>query len=228
MSRIFIVEDDIGIREMYEMALEDEFETVCFERAETMLEYIKDNHCDLILLDLMLPGMDGLQAMKIIKENDETKHIPVIIASAKGEEMNKVIGLDSGADDYLAKPFGMKELIARIKVHIRKNAVDKPADIITIGDITVNDEAHTVVVGGNDVVLTLKEYNLLKLLMQNEDKVIDRIEILKKVWNYDYVGETRTLDMHVKSLRSKISKFTDKQYINTVRGIGYKFSSKEN
>lgn len=228
MSKIFIVEDDIGIREMYEMALEDEFETVSFERAETMLEYIKENHCDLIIMDLMLPGMDGLRAMRIIKENKETENIPVIIASAKGDEMNKVIGLDSGADDYLAKPFGMKELIARIKVNLRKNATDKPVDIITIGDITINDEAHTVIVNDNLVVLTLKEYNLLKLLMQNQDKVIDRIEILKKVWNYDYVGETRTLDMHVKSLRSKIGKFTDKQYINTIRGIGYKFSSDEN
>ena len=183
----------------------------------------KHGKCDIIILDLMLPGMNGLEALKRLKHTDGTRNIPVIIVSAKGDEKDKVQGLNLGADDYIAKPFGMLELIARVKANIRKTAVTG-VDVVTVGEITVNNAEHRVLVEGNEVQLTLKEYKLLKLLMERCDNVVTREQILSAVWDYDYFGETRTLDMHIKSLRSKLAQFTDVQYIHTVRGVGYKFS----
>ena len=171
----------------------------------------------------MLPGMNGLEALKRLKHTDGTRNIPVIIVSAKGDEKDKVQGLNLGADDYIAKPFGMLELLARVKANIRKTAVTG-VDVVTVGEITVNNAEHRVLVEGNEVQLTLKEYKLLKLLMERCDNVVTREQILSAVWDYDYFGETRTLDMHIKSLRSKLAQFTDVQYIHTVRGVGYKFS----
>lgn len=223
--KVFVVEDDDSIRGLYEIAFQDKFDCKSFVRAEDMFEALKKETCDIIILDLMLPGMDGLTALSKLKENIDTKNIPVIIASAKGDENIKVRGLDAGADDYLAKPFGMLELIARVKANLRKTGAKKSDDdIISYGDIKINNAEHIVYVNDNIVPLTLKEYNLLSLLMKNIDCVVSREVILNQVWDYDYVGETRTLDMHIKSLRSKIGEFTDKQYITTIRGVGYKFS----
>lgn len=225
-NRIFVVEDDSSIRDMYEMAFDSqEFEVTSFVCAEDMLETLGKSKCDLVLMDLMLPGMDGMEAIQKLKANIIYRDIPVIIVSAKGDEDNKVKGLDIGADDYLAKPFGMHELVARVKANLRKskiNSINEQA--LEYGEISINDKEHIVAVKGNVVALTLKEYNLLKLLMENTDNVVLRDDILAKVWDYDYFGETRTLDMHIKSLRSKLAVFTDKQYIHTVRGVGYKFS----
>ena len=231
MSRhkIFVVEDDRSISGLYEIAFDkDEFEVVCFEKAEGMLDaFEKGDTCDVIILDLMLPGMSGLDALKILKEGEDTKSIPVIIVSAKGDEKDKVEGLNLGADDYIAKPFGMLELIARVKANIRKSAIGA-GEIISIGEITINNSEHEVTVAGHNVQLTLKEYKLLKLLMEKCNNVVTREKILNAVWDYDYVGETRTLDMHIKSLRSKIAQSTDIPYIHTVRGVGYKFSKSVN
>ena len=223
--KIFVVEDDRSISGLYEIAFDsEEFEVECFERAEDMLRVVaKHGKCDIIILDLMLPGMNGLEALKRLKHTDGTRNIPVIIVSAKGDEKDKVQGLNLGADDYIAKPFGMLELIARVKANIRKTAVTG-VDVVTVGEITVNNAEHRVLVEGNEVQLTLKEYKLLKLLMERCDNVVTREQILSAVWDYDYFGETRTLDMHIKSLRSKLAQFTDVQYIHTVRGVGYKFS----
>ena len=223
--KVFVVEDDDSIRGLYEIAFQDKFECKSFVKAEDMFEALKKESCDIIILDLMLPGMDGLKALSLLKENVDTKNIPVIIASAKGDENIKVRGLDAGADDYIAKPFGMLELIARVKANLRKTGAKKNDDgILSYGDIRINNAEHTVYVNDNVVPLTLKEYNLLTLLMKNIDCVVSREVILSEVWDYDYVGETRTLDMHIKSLRSKLGVYTDKQYITTVRGVGYKFT----
>ena len=227
INRIFVVEDDTSIRDLYEMAFDtNEFEVVSFDCAEAMFESLNKTRCDLILMDLMLPGMDGISAIERLKANVSYKDIPVIIVSAKGDEDNKVKGLDVGADDYLSKPFGMHELVARVRANLRKvKSMQIAEKNIEFGDISINDKEHVVLVNGNIVSLTLKEYNLLKLLMENIDNVVLRDEILLKVWDYDYFGETRTLDMHIKSLRSKLGAHTDKQYIVTVRGVGYKFTS---
>ena len=227
--KIFVVEDDVKISGLYEIALtNDEFEVVRFDKAEAMFDaFEKGETCDIIMLDLMLPGMNGLDALKILKATESTKSIPVIIVSAKGDERDKVEGLNLGADDYIAKPFGMLELIARVRANIRKSAMGG-GEIISIGEITINNSEHEVTVAGHHVQLTLKEYKLLKSLMEKCNNVVTREKILSAVWDYDYVGETRTLDMHIKSLRSKIAQFTPVQYIHTVRGVGYKFSKSGN
>lgn len=224
--KVFVVEDDESIRGLYEIAFADKFDCKSFVCAEDMFKALDTETCDIIILDLMLPGMDGLKALSLLKSNSKTKEIPVIIASAKGDENIKVRGLDAGADDYLAKPFGMLELIARVKANLRKTGVKKTEeDILEYSDVRINNSEHVVYVNGQTVALTLKEYNLLALLMKNVDCVVKRETILSEVWDYEYVGETRTLDMHIKSLRSKLAAYSDKQLISTIRGVGYKFCS---
>ena len=224
---IYVVEDDAGVMGLYAMALENAgFEFCGFNCAEDMFaKLVEGKRCDLIILDIMLPGMSGLEALGKLKRNADFAAIPVIIASAKDDEKNKIDGLDAGADDYVAKPFSMNELVARIRANLRKSTatLEKDADKLAYGDIEINDREHEVHVNGQLVQLTLKEYNLLHLLMENIDTVVKRDRILSVVWDYDYVGETRTLDMHIKSLRSKLGEKTDKPYIATVRGVGYKF-----
>lgn len=224
---IYVVEDDAGIMGLYAMALENAgFEFCGFNNAEDMFAKLGEGkRCDLIILDIMLPGMSGLEALGKLKRNADFASIPVIIASAKDDEKNKIGGLDAGADDYVAKPFSMNELVARIRANLRKTPApsEKDTDKLVYGDIEINDREHEVRVNGQLVQLTLKEYNLLHLLMENIDTVVKRDRILSVVWDYDYVGETRTLDMHIKSLRSKLGEKTDKPYIATVRGVGYKF-----
>ena len=222
--KVFVVEDDESIRGLYEIAFQDKFDCSSFVRAEDMFEALKSKLPDIIILDLMLPGMDGLQALSLLKQDAQTRDIPVIIASAKGDESVKVRGLDAGADDYIAKPFGMLELIARVKANLRKSGVRKSdEDLIECGSVKINNAEHVVYIDNQAVNLTLKEYNLLALLVKNADCVVTRERILSEVWDYEYVGETRTLDMHVKSLRSKLAEYSDKQFITTIRGVGYKF-----
>ena len=225
-KRIYVVEDDPSIRGLYEMALDEaQFDVSCFVTAEEFFDALGKGSCDLAILDVMLPGMSGLDALRRLKSQSETADIPVIIASAKGDEQAKVDGLEIGADDYLAKPFGMKELVARIRANLRKHGPAAASVApLSVGEITINDKEHEVYVNGEPVQLTLKEYNLLHLLMENADKVVTREELLSKVWGYDYFGETRTLDMHVKSLRRKLADSGAVKCISTVRGVGYKFS----
>ena len=222
--KVFVVEDDESIRGLYEIAFQDKFECSSCVRAEDMFDALKTKTPDIIILDLMLPGMDGLQALSILKQDSQTRDIPVIIASAKGDESVKVRGLDAGADDYIAKPFGMLELIARVKANLRKSGSRKSdEDLIECGLVKINNAEHVVYIDNKVVNLTLKEYNLLALLVKNADCVVTRERILSEVWDYEYFGETRTLDMHVKSLRSKLAEYSDKQFITTIRGVGYKF-----
>lgn len=222
---IYAVEDDESIRDLYLYTFRNiDFDVETFECAEDMLKTIETRVPDIILMDVMLPGMDGISAVKEIRSNNKYDNVAIIVISAKGDEMNKVKGLDAGADDYLAKPFGVLELVARVKANIRKNHSPKAdKNILAYDEIVLNVDEHTVMVNNKPIVLTLKEFNLLRLLMENIDNVVKRETILNDVWGYEYYGETRTLDMHIKSLRSKIAANTDVQYIHTIRGVGYKF-----
>lgn len=219
---IYAVEDDESIKDLYKYTFESlGYDCRTFENAEDMIEKFKEQPCNVILMDVMLPGMDGIVAVRKIRELSQ--NVPIIIVSAKGDEINKVRGLDAGADDYQAKPFGVLELVARVKANLRKQIVQRDDNVSYLcGEIYLKNDEHVVTVGGKELSLTLKEYNLLKLLMSRVDTVVSREVILNEVWGYDYYGETRTLDMHIKSLRSKLAQLTDKQYIETVRGIGYK------
>lgn len=221
---IFIVEDEDNIRELLRCTLEAfSYHVRCFSEAETMLQAAAADKPDLVLLDIMLPGLDGVTALKALKADALTADIPVIMLTAKSSEPEKVISLDAGADDYITKPFGVLELSARIRAVIRrhKKPVPKPA-VITYKDIVINNEKHSITVDGKAVVLTLKEYELLYLLMDNPDKVISREDLLIAVWGYEFAGESRTLDMHIKTLRQKLGDNADNpQYIRTVRGVGY-------
>ena len=221
---VFVVEDDDSIRGLYELAFQDKFDCKSFVTAESMFVALNKQIPDIIILDLMLPGMDGLSALTMLKQDAHTRDIPVIIASAKGDESVKVRGLDAGADDYIAKPFGMLELIARVKANLRKAGLKRTEEeLIECGEVKINNAEHVVYVNNNAVSLTLKEYNLLSLLVKNADCVVTREKILAEVWDYEFVGETRTLDMHIKSLRSKLAEYSDRQSILTIRGVGYKY-----
>lgn len=219
---IYAVEDDDSIRDLYKYTFEPlGYECIAFETAEEMIDKFKEQPCSIILMDVMLPGMDGISAVRKIREMSQ--NIPIIVVSAKGDEINKVRGLDAGADDYLSKPFGVLELVARVKANLRKQiSMYDDNKTYVCGEIVLKNNEHVVKINNQEVSLTLKEYNLLKLLMSRVDTVVSREVILNEVWGYDYFGETRTLDMHIKSLRYKIAEFTPKQYIETVRGIGYK------
>ena len=225
-KRIFITEDEEDIREVIKCTLESfSYEIQAFESAEECLEETKKNLPDLILMDIMLPGMDGITALEKLKSQKETQSIPVIMLTAKSSEVDKVTGLDKGADDYVTKPFGVLELAARVRAALRKSeAYQKKSEVLTLGGITLDADKRTVTKNGEPVELTLKEFELLRLLMENKDRVLPRETLLDEIWGYDYVGETRTLDMHVRTLRGKLGDNGETQrYIKTVRGVGYRF-----
>ena len=225
-KRIFITEDEEDIREVIKCTLESfSYEIQAFENAEEGLEETKKNLSDLILMDIMLPGMDGITALEKLKSQKETQSIPVIMLTAKSSEVDKVTGLDKGADDYVTKPFGVLELAARVRAALRKSeAYQKKSEVLTLGGITLDADKRTVTKNGEPVELTLKEFELLRLLMENKDRVLPRETLLDEIWGYDYVGETRTLDMHVRTLRGKLGDNGETQrYIKTVRGVGYRF-----
>lgn len=217
---IFAVEDENAIQDLYTYALENEFNCRCFDNGELFFETLAKIIPDLILLDVMLPGNDGFEILSRLKSETSTSHIPVIMVSAKGDEISKVKGLNMGADDYIAKPFGILELIARIKANLRKN--DKTVvDGITYKDIVIDFLKHQVIVNGIQIKTTLKEYDLLCLLCANAEKVQERDIIFDKVWGEHYVAETRTLDIHINEIRKKISAAKSEVSIKTIRGVGY-------
>lgn len=225
---VFVVEDDENIREIIRCALESCGLAVRgFEDAVEMFGAIVKDTPDLILLDLMLPKMDGLDALKRLKADVRYSHIPVLILTAKSSEIDKVTGLDLGADDYITKPFGVLELMARVRATLRRST-GLPESEVTCSarGLCLDPVRHEVKLHGKQVNLTLKEFELLHLLMVNAGRVITRNEILDKVWGYGYTGETRTLDMHIRSLRQKLGDSVEKEgFITTVRGIGYKFNA---
>ena len=176
----------------------------------------------------MLPEIDGLEVCKEIRRNEETSDIPVMMITAKGEEFDKVLGLELGADDYITKPFSIRELMARVKALLRRSNVKKEENIIKFGDVVVNFKTRDVIKGTQNVELTLKEFELLKLLIKNKGNILTRELLLDKIWGYEYIGETRTVDVHIRHLRKKIeSDDKNPQYIQTIRGVGYKFTSNE-
>ena len=217
---IYCVEDDNAIRDLMLYTLgASGFQAKGFPDSTFFWQAMTEEKPELILLDIMLPGEDGITILKKLRAGAATANIPIIIATAKGSEFDKVIGLDTGADDYLVKPFGMMEMVARIKAVMRRTA-PKTDQVLTCGDIVLDETRHIVTVDGKQVVLTLKEYELLKLLMENAGQVFTRDILLSRIWGQDYLGETRTVDVHIGTLRTKLAKGGEK--IETVRGVGYK------
>ena len=217
---IFCVEDDNGIRDLMIYTLHAAgFEAKGFTCGDDLFDALLTEQPQLILLDIMLPGEDGLSILKKLRLQPVTKEIPIIMATARGTEYDKVIGLDLGADDYLAKPFGMMEMISRIKAVLRRTNPVETATYIKIGNLELNLETYVVIADGVRVPLTLKEYNLLRTFMENPRRVFTRDQLLEQVWGMDYVGETRTVDVHIGTLRTKLEECGN--YIKTVRGVGY-------
>jgi len=217
---IFAVEDDAAIQELYTYSLENEFECRCFDDGASFFDALANSAPDLILLDIMLPGDDGFTILSRLKKEKATSHIPVIMVSAKGEEVSKVKGLNMGADDYIAKPFGVLELVARIKANLRKSG-NNAAESVIYKDISIDRSKHRIIVNGSQIQTTLKEYNLLGLLCEYAEKVQEREIIFREVWGGDFIGETRTLDFHIKELRKKLNENGSEAVIQTIRGVGY-------
>lgn len=223
MTMIYCVEDDKSIREIEMYTLQSTgFETKGFEDGHSFFEKLKEEKPDLILLDVMLPDEDGISILTKLKKNPDTSDIPVIIASAKGEEYDKIKGLDTGADDYLAKPFGMMEMISRIKAVLRRS-IHAVSSNLTSGNIEMDLNSHIVKVNGEQVDLTLKEYELLKLFISHPGIVYSREALLNKIWEVEYYGETRTVDVHIRTLRSKLKEEGNR--ITTVHGVGYRYEA---
>ncbi len=220
---IYLVEDDKAIRELIVYTLENTgFVAKGFESGRELYTALDQQKPELILLDIMLPYEDGISILKNIRQNFAYSNIPVIMLTAKGTEYDRVIGLDNGADDYISKPFGMMELISRVKAVLRRSAPVATSHKYTFGGITLDTKAHSVTSNGTAVVLTLKEFELLELLMKNAGNVLTREILLEKIWGFEYDGETRTVDVHIRTLRSKLGDSAD--VIDTVRGVGYRIS----
>ncbi len=218
---IYVVEDDRGIRELVVYTLQGTgFDAAGFEDAAGFDAACRKEKPALVLLDIMLPGEDGLAVLRRLRANSETARLPVILVTAKGTEYDKVVGLDGGADDYIAKPFGMMELVSRVKALLRRAAPEKDEELYTAGPVSLNVRAHTVRVDGAPVELTVKEFELLRLLMKRAGSVLTRDELLSAIWGYDFDGETRTVDVHIRTLRAKLGAAGDR--IETVRGVGYR------
>lgn len=215
---IYVVEDDMAIRNLVSYALTEKgYEVKSFEDGLTIVDIIRENPCELLLLDLMLPGRDGVSILKEIREFSD---VPVIILTAKTDEFDRVLGLESGADDYITKPFSILELLSRVKAILRR-VKKEDSDHLSYKNLTINTKKRTVRVDDELIELTYKEFEMLNLFMNNIGNVITREDFLLKIWGYDYQGETRTVDVHIASLRSKLKDCG--KYISTVRNLGYKF-----
>ena len=224
---IYCVEDDSSIRELMVYTLQASgFEACGFQDGAAFWNTMKEKKPELVILDIMLPGEDGISILKKLRTSPVTEEIPVIMATAKDSEYDTIIGLDSGADDYLSKPFGMMEMVSRIKAVLRRSTPKKKQKQIQCGRIVIDEGKHTVTVNDRLISLTLKEYELLKLLAENTGQVFTRDILLASVWGADFVGETRTVDVHIGTLRTKLDECGD--MIKTVRGVGYKIEGQEN
>ena len=220
METIYIVEDDINIREIERYALKNSgFEVEEFESGAEFFKRLENHMPELVILDIMLPDEDGMSILAKIRGDKRTAKVPVIMVTAKTTELDKVKGLDSGADDYITKPFGVMELISRVKALLRRTRDVEVETQMKYGEIVVDDDKHAVKVSGNPCELTYKEYELLKYLIKNKGIVISRDKLLSKVWGFEYEGETRTVDAHIKTLRQKLGDAGN--YIKTVRNVGY-------
>lgn len=220
MTWIYIVEDDQNIREIESFALKNSgYNIMDFECAKDFYKKIADKVPSLIVLDIMLPDEDGLEVLKKLRSTPATRKVPIILVTAKTTELDKVKGLDMGADDYITKPFGVMELISRVKAVLRRTEGMEEEKILSLGDVKVDDEKHAVYIEDQLCDLTYKEYQLLKLLMINSGIVMSRDIIMERIWGADFEGESRTLDMHIKTLRQKLKDAN--VTIKTVRNVGY-------
>ncbi len=226
-DRVLIIDDEEHIVELIRYNLESEgYATLIAYNGKDGIMLADKEKPSLILLDVMLPEMNGLKVCKKLRQNDETKNIPIIMLTAKSEEVDKIVGLELGADDYITKPFSIRELLARIKAVLRRSPVElKDIDVFDFNDVHVDFAKHKVKKNKEKIDLTLKEFELLEILIKNRGEVLKRDYLLEKIWGYGYVGETRTVDVHIRHLRKKLEQ-DDKnpQFIETVRGIGYRFN----
>jgi len=228
-ERIIIAEDDESIRRLLEVALAGHgYMPLGFGSAEDALHEMERTPPDLVIFDIMMEGLDGIEALRRMREIEPLRHIPVIMLTARDTELDKVVGLDAGADDYITKPFGVLELCARVRANLRRTSGPKEPEatpaICTVGVLTLNSATREAHLTDISLELTFKEFELLKLLMEHQDRAISRDELLSRVWGDDYCGETRTLDIHIATLRGKLRDLdSDTQYIKTVRGVGYRF-----
>ncbi|MDD5936167.1 MAG: response regulator transcription factor [Clostridiales bacterium] len=218
---IFIVEDDANIREIEGYALKNSgFDVKCFELSTDLYQALEKELPQLILLDIMLPNEDGLSILTNLRKDKRTKSIPIMMVTAKTSEMDKVKGLDQGADDYITKPFGIMELVSRVKALLRRAGAVQLDSNLEFNGVVMNVEKHTVTVKDVRCELTYKEFELLRYLLENQGIVLSRDRIMERVWGFDYEGETRTVDMHIKTLRQKLGE--SGEIIKTVRNVGYK------
>lgn len=234
LKTILAVDDEEHILDLLQYNLEnDGYRVVRAESGEEALKLLETNKIDMVLLDIMLPGMDGIEVLRTIRSHQHYKKLPVIMLTAKNDEISKVVGLEVGADDYLSKPFGVYELLARMKAVLRRteniyvdtDMIEDKEEKLVIDHIVINKTRRTVTVDQHEIELSLKEFELLYLLAKNREIVFSRDSLLDKIWGYNYSGETRTVDVHIRNLRKKIEKDDNNPvYIKTVRGIGYKFS----
>ena len=221
---IWYVEDDDSIRDIGIYALNSAgFETRGFEDGITFWNALKKEKPSLIILDVMLPGMDGLELLTKIKESAEYKKIPVIMATAKGQEYDRIRGLDAGADDYIVKPFSIMEMVSRVKAVLRRCEPETSSKLLKTGGLTVNVDQHTVTIDGTRIQLTYKEFELLRIFLSHPGKVYTREQLFTKVWQHDYMGDSRTLDSHIRSLRQKLEDYG--KMIETIRNVGYRWES---
>lgn len=222
---IYLVEDDDSIRELVVYTLRTTgFEAKGFSTAALFWEAVEEEQPELVLLDIMLPDEDGLHILKRLRSNAETADLPVIMLTAKSTEYDRVLGLDSGADDYIPKPFGMMELVSRIKALLRRASRQNDEKIYNLDALYVDVKRHNVAVNGQEISLTYKEFELLCYLIENRGVVLTRDQILSKIWDYNYSGETRTVDVHIRTLRQKLGAMG--ALIETVRGVGYRIAEK--
>lgn len=218
---IYCVEDDRSIRELIVYALKSEgFDASGFSESKSFYQALDESLPTMILLDIMLPDEDGIEILKKLKKSAKTRELPVIMITAKSSEYDKVLGLDTGADDYITKPFGIMELLSRVKAVLRRTRVSTDLSELSVANVLMNLERHTVIVDNEEVVLTLKEFDLLKYMIENAGIVLSRDKLLEKVWGYEYEGETRTVDVHIRTLRQKLGEAGS--IIETVRGVGYR------
>lgn len=218
---IWCVDDDSTIREIEVYTLRQTgFEAVGFANAKELLQALKNDKPELIVLDIMMSDIDGMEVLKIIRTNADTKDIPIIMATAKGTEIDKISALDLGADDYLVKPFGVMEMVARVKAVLRRTNKEEKRETIIVGNITLKEQEHQVLVEDEKLSLTNKEFEILSLFMKNVDIVFSRERLMSEIWGTDYVGETRTVDAHIKTLRRKLGKAGNQ--IKTVIAVGYR------
>ena len=226
---VLIIDDEEHILELMEYNLSTNgfkvFTATCIKESD---EILKNEKIDLMLLDIMLPDLDGMSALKKYRQDAHTKNIPIIMVTAKAEEIDKIIGLELGADDYITKPFSVREVVARINAVIRRNgragqSVEEVAEEYAHKGLRLDIESHSVCYQEQVIELTFKEFEILKLLMKNKGRVMTREVLLDRIWGYEYVGETRTVDVHIRYLRSKLSQYGLEECIETVRGVGYRF-----